>query len=150
MSILILIKWKGMHLNLKLLKARRRALWYTHVTLHTCNICRQSITFCCAGKNQVLLYFCLPPYLLSLPSENEFTFRNKLFWKPQMPLPETTIGPEAWMCVYSRRLVRADPKNWTASPQSVSTVPHCSESPNGSCLACDLHANALRPLWFQG
>lgn len=120
MSFLILIKWKGMHMNLEPLKAGREAQW------HPRNVHSHRITLHCAGTNQVFLYlsaslfaFCTWQRMNSCPGASSPPR------EPQMQLPGVAPGLATLKWIYSGRPVRADPKYWTPSPQSVNVLLSC-------------------------
>lgn len=120
MSFLILIKWKGMHVNLEPLKAGREAQWHTH------NVHSHSVTLHCAGANQVFLYlftslfaFCTWQRMNSCPGASSPPR------EPHMQLPVAAQGLATLKYIYSGSPVRADPKSWTPSLQSVNAVLFC-------------------------
>lgn len=71
MSFLILIKWKGMHMNLEPLKAGREAQWHTQ---HTQSFHHPAL---CWNKSSPFVFVYLPVCFLYL-AENEFMSRSKL------------------------------------------------------------------------
>lgn len=137
MSFLILIKWKGMYMNLEPLKAGREAQW------HTRNVHSHSIILHCAGTNQVFLYlfaslfaFCTWQRMNSCPGASSPPR------EPQMQLPGAAPGLATLKWVYSGRPIRADPKCWTPSPQSVNVLLSCH---NGSVPPRLLDCSVLYP-----